>query len=59
MNFEEMSGRELLKYYIDYLIDFELDPNAPEEAKKAYAIAEKRGEKTKELRKKGIILEHV
>lgn len=54
MNFEEMPGHELVKYYINYVHDFQIDPNAPEEAKKAFAVAKQRGQKKLELWKKGI-----
>ena len=56
MNYEEMSGLELLNIYEDYVKDFEIDQNAPEEAKKAFEVAKARGQKKKELWKKGIIL---
>ena len=56
MNYEEMTGLELLNIYEDYVNDFQIDPDAPEEAKKAFEEAKVRGEKKRELWNKGIIL---
>ena len=56
MNFEDMSGMELLRYYKNYVHNFEIDPNAPEDAKKAFAIAKARGQYKKELWEKKRIL---
>lgn len=49
MKFEEMSGSELLKYYINYVKDFKIDPKAPVQAKEAYKEALRRGQKKLEL----------
>ncbi len=56
MNYEEMTGLELLNIYEDYVTDFQIDPDAPEEAKKAFEVAKARGQKKKELWNKGTIL---
>ena len=56
MNFEEMTGLELLNIYEKYVHDFKIDPNAPEEAKKAYNEAVKRGQYKTELWEKKRIL---
>lgn len=56
MNYEEMTGLELLDIYEDYVHDFKIDKDAPEEARKAFNVAMKRGKKKRELWDKGIIL---
>ena len=56
MNFEDMSGMELYRFYKGYIHDFKIDPNAPEDAKKAYNEAVKRGQYKKELWEKKRIL---
>ena len=56
MNYEEMTGLELLNIYEDYVNDFQIDPNAPEEAKKAFEVAKARGKKKKDMWNKGTIL---
>lgn len=54
MKLNEMTGKELLKFYKGYVHNCEIDPDAPEEAKKAFEIAKARGQKKLELWKKGI-----
>lgn len=56
MNYEEMTSLELLNIYEDYVNDFKIDPDAPEEAKKAFEVAKARGQKKKEMWNKGTIL---
>ena len=55
MKYEEMTNLELLNIYEPYLHDFQIDPKAPEEAKKAFDVAISRGRKKRELWDKGII----
>lgn len=56
MNYEEMTDLELLDIYEKYVHDFQIDPEAPEEAKKAFEEAKIRGRRKKELWNKGTIL---
>ncbi len=56
MNYEKMTNLELLNIYKKYVQEFQIDPNAPEEAKKAFEVAKERGRRKKELWNKGIIL---
>ena len=49
MKYEEMSDLELLDLYEKYVYNFQIDPEAPEEAKT-------RGRRKKELWNKGTIL---
>lgn len=57
MKIEELSSKELLDLYIDFVgLGEGIKPEAPEEAKAAYNEALKRGQKKLELWKKGIRL---
>jgi hypothetical protein len=56
MKYEEMSDLELLDLYEKYVYNFQIDPEAPEEAKKAFEEAKTRGRRKKELWNKGTIL---
>lgn len=56
MDYEKMTGLELLNIYEKYVHDFKIDPNAPKEAKQAFNEAMKRGQYKKELWEKKRIL---
>lgn len=58
MNIEELTSKELLDLYIDFVsLGDGIAPEAPDEAKAAYNEALKRGQKKLELWKKGIRLD--